>query len=158
MEQIVHGHKTRNESVENGTDNKIETLRAPAKDLKHLLLFSAYSIDSLKAQFDTFCEFAERSKHGLCDLGYTLAHRREKKSYRAYAIATQFSPIQLSSMEFVKSPTPRIVFVFTGQGAQWTRMGASLIDTNSTFRETIRQLDKFLLTLPDPPKWNIEGE
>jgi acyl transferase domain-containing protein len=35
-------------------------------------------------------------------------------------------------------------------------MGAVLLDTNDTFRNSIRKLDRFLSTLPTPPPWTIE--
>ncbi|KAF5014651.1 hypothetical protein F66182_14290, partial [Fusarium sp. NRRL 66182] len=37
-------------------------------------------------------------------------------------------------------------------------MGAELIDSNSIFRNTIKRLDKFLASLPNPPLWTIEDE
>ncbi|KAK2818442.1 putative PKS/NRPS-like protein biosynthetic cluster [Arthroderma sp. PD_2] len=54
---------------------------------------------------------------------------------------------------------PNILGVFTGQGAQWPRMGAHLIETSVWAQERISQLDSVLQSLPkeDRPKWSIKA-
>ncbi|CAK7213230.1 Type I Iterative PKS [Sporothrix bragantina] len=53
---------------------------------------------------------------------------------------------------------PRILGVFTGQGAQWPGMSKGLFLTNPIYRESIRYLDSVLKTCPDPPQWILEEE
>lgn len=51
--------------------------------------------------------------------------------------------------------------VFTGQGAQWARMGYELLrsKTNTVFSNTIAFLDKVLQELgPLAPSWSIDEE
>ncbi|KAJ8116655.1 hypothetical protein ONZ43_g4395 [Nemania bipapillata] len=52
--------------------------------------------------------------------------------------------------------TPSIGFVFTGQGAQWARMGAELMTYYPSFLRTIRMLDMALGELQDGPEWTLE--
>lgn len=47
-------------------------------------------------------------------------------------------------------------FVFTGQGAQWARMGAELMAYYPSFLKSIRQLDAVLEDLDDCPDWTLE--
>ena len=123
-----------------------------------LLLFSAYSAGSLEAQIDAFRDYVKGSNVTLRDLAYTLANRREQKPHRAYAVTGDISSLQASATQAVQKSPPRVAWIFTGQGAQWPEMGAELIDTNATFRATIRKLDKFLMSLPTSPPWTIEGK
>ncbi|PIA96147.1 Nonribosomal peptide synthetase 14 [Cercospora beticola] len=50
------------------------------------------------------------------------------------------------------------LFVFTGQGAQWARMGQSLMDKQPRFLQSLRDMDLILQSLDHSPKWTIEGE
>ncbi|KAI2627176.1 putative polyketide synthase [Xylaria nigripes] len=123
-----------------------------------LLLFSAYSTASLDAQIDTYREHMKTHDIDITDVAYTLAHKREHKPHRSYAVTNDFSSVQSSITQAAPDSPPRIGWVFTGQGAQWPEMGARLIDSNATFRATINKLDDFLLTLPTPLSWSIESE
>lgn len=59
-----------------------------------------------------------------------------------------------------KSLPPRILGVFTGQGAQWATMGSELYEASSVFRKTIGRLQQSLDTLPDSdrPDWTLMDE
>ncbi|KAL1851093.1 Type I Iterative PKS [Diaporthe australafricana] len=52
---------------------------------------------------------------------------------------------------------PRILGIFTGQGAQYAAMSKGLLRTNATYRATIQKLDLVLKTeCLDPPEWSLE--
>lgn len=53
---------------------------------------------------------------------------------------------------------PKILGVFTGQGAQWATMSSGLLLTNKVYRDTIRELDNVLRQCPNPPSWTLEQE
>nr|APX43994.1 polyketide synthase [Pestalotiopsis microspora] len=53
---------------------------------------------------------------------------------------------------------PRILGIFTGQGAQWSSMSRTLLQTNARYRETIQELDRVLQQCPDPPSWTLEHQ
>lgn len=55
------------------------------------------------------------------------------------------------------SANPRILGVFTGQGAQYPAMSKGLLQTSTVYRETIRKLDHILQNeCPHPPKWTLK--
>ena len=58
------------------------------------------------------------------------------------------------------SSAPRLLGVFTGQGAQWPKMGCELITASTCARGIIAMLDRSLAELPkyDRPSWSIEDE
>ncbi|KAK3376434.1 hypothetical protein B0T24DRAFT_700000, partial [Lasiosphaeria ovina] len=53
---------------------------------------------------------------------------------------------------------PRILGIFTGQGAQWATMSRGLLRTNQAFSMTIRSMDNVLQNCPHPPSWSLEQE
>ncbi|KAJ5106839.1 hypothetical protein N7456_003514 [Penicillium angulare] len=124
---------------------------------QHLMLLSACSEGSLKETIDNHRKYIQKNTSSLCDIAYTLSNHRLHHAYRAYAVANEASDWQVSAIETVKS-NPTVAWVFTGQGAQWPEMGAQLIDTNPVFQASIRNLDQFLLGLPNAPSWTIEDE
>ncbi|GLA97323.1 type I Iterative Polyketide synthase (PKS) [Aspergillus tubingensis] len=129
----------------------------PGDENAHLLLFSAHSAVSLQTSIAAHQAYIEQGHAPLQDVAYTLANRRSHHTYRAYAVTDDQKSWNVSTAEAVSLP-PRVVWVFTGQGAQWPQMGAELLEVNATFRDTIQKLDRFLRTLPSPPPWTIEAE
>ncbi|KAL2021874.1 hypothetical protein VTK56DRAFT_6469 [Thermocarpiscus australiensis] len=53
---------------------------------------------------------------------------------------------------------PKILGIFTGQGAQWATMSRGLLLTSEVYAATIRSLDRILQRCPDPPTWALEQE
>jgi acyl transferase domain-containing protein len=90
-------------------------------------------------------------------LAYTLAVRREALDYRSFAIMDSASSRLVHVPAEQAKPKPKIVFIFTGQGAQWPQMGNRLLHTNSVFRNTVRQLDQHLKSSLPSLGWTIEG-
>jgi len=125
----------------------------------NILFFSAYNADSLKAQIDVYREYTAHRQPQLRDLAYTLANRRQHKPHRAFVVTEDVSVFEdISDTRAIGESPPRVAWIFTGQGAQWPEMGAELLNTNATFRATIRKLDKYLQTFPQPTSLCIEGE
>ncbi|KAI1452678.1 beta-ketoacyl synthase domain-containing protein [Annulohypoxylon moriforme] len=53
---------------------------------------------------------------------------------------------------------PKILGIFTGQGAQWATMSSSLFHSNEIYRNTIRNLDQVLRYSSQPPEWTLEEQ
>ncbi|KAK0618512.1 hypothetical protein B0T17DRAFT_592263 [Bombardia bombarda] len=106
------------------------------------------------------------------DLAWTLQSRRTELPYRAgFSAATKEGLVEKLDLYLsqIDNTTPgpgkatpistefplRILAVFTGQGAQWPRMGASLFEHSPLVRRSIQQLDESLSCLPsdDAPTW-----
>lgn len=75
--------------------------------------------------------------------------------HRAFAIANQNGTVSHIEKSCAKSPS--VVFIFTGQGAQWPGMGKELMSVSDRFRDSVRDLDGALRRLKNPPNWTIEG-
>lgn len=54
--------------------------------------------------------------------------------------------------------SPKLLGIFTGQGAQYAAMSRGLFQLNSVYRSTIEALDHVLKTCPDPPTWSLLDE
>lgn len=122
-----------------------------------LLVFSAHQGVSLKQTAAAVFNYAKQHHGQLQNIAYTLGCRRDNLAQRAFAVYDGVNSPELSPIVKCKEP-PRVNFVFTGQGAQWTRMGADLLSQYSIFRDTIHAMDAALMKLPHPPKWTIEEE
>jgi len=53
---------------------------------------------------------------------------------------------------------PKILGIFTGQGAQWVTMSRGLLRSSKVYGDAIRALDAVLRSCPDPPTWSLEQE
>lgn len=125
-----------------------------------LLTFSAHDKPTLKRNIAAHRQVA--AKYNLLDLSYTLANRRSRLQSKAFVVASHVSldnAFQNNMEAFVfaeKKKPPTVGFVFTGQGAQWARMGSELMTYYPSFLRTIRRLDMALEDLPDGPDWTLE--
>lgn len=126
-------------------------LQQQQKQPHHLLLYSANSTQSLGRSISSLQEYAAKNPNHLAELAYTLATRREKMQYRSFQVVNSTSsealqieiPLPTSKTTTTTAPAP-IVMVFTGQGAQWPRMGSELLHSNAAFRRSIVALDSAL--------------
>lgn len=140
---------------------KLGPRRAAHRKRPFLLLFSAHDKATLQRNIEAHGRVAH--KYDLLDLSYTLATRRSILSHKAFTVvssstlADAFSnPASSFTFTGPKRKATALGFVFTGQGAQWPRMGAELIKYSSSFLESIRALDRTLEDLGDGPDWSIE--
>jgi acyl transferase domain-containing protein/phospholipid N-methyltransferase len=124
-----------------------------------LLLFSASSAASLQRMTIDFQDWVSNNPDNLENLAYTLANRRELLPYRAFMVASRDRPGVASQGKGAANPSPNLVMVFTGQGAQWPRMGRELLlRSDLCFQSSIRSLDNYLQDAADAPTWTLEEE
>ncbi|KAI0508529.1 putative polyketide synthase [Xylaria bambusicola] len=101
-------------------------------------------------------------EYHLPDLAYTLNCRRSRFAERGYTIAfpgREPESFELDSFRFgsVASDPSKVGFVFTGQGAQWARMGYEAMQFFPQFAETIESLDRVLLRASPRPTWSLKA-
>lgn len=124
-----------------------------------LLPFSAHCPESLAENMNGVAQL-EMLPWELPNLAYTLTTRRSRLNYRSYMIGSptssgvRMSPYPPSPSQ--STTTPKLAFVFTGQGAQWPGMGRELLERFSAYGCVIDDLDAHLQTLPQAPTWTIK--
>lgn len=163
-----------------GVMNRTDTasLLRPDSDQQDLgpFTFSATSEDGLMAVLSNMSHALDSNPDiNLRDLAWTLQYRREQFSVRAAiaavdreqlierltAISKDASTLsaQSSKATEVSDEYPvRILGIFTGQGAQWPRMGAELYKHSVVFESAINQMQEALDDLPDAPSWSLHSE
>lgn len=135
------------------------------------IVLSANSETALAATITSLSTAIKTQDIDLARLAWTLQTRRTLFSYRAFFSATTTEDLitSLDTATQDKSPfstitkaskmlTPRILGVFTGQGAQWASMGAGLYLHSASFRSTIQRLDSVLKEAPNGPSWSLADE
>ncbi|KAL8799576.1 MAG: hypothetical protein Q9182_005787 [Xanthomendoza sp. 2 TL-2023] len=127
-----------------------------------LFKISAADEVSLQSLTESYAAYIEHQAPNLRDLAHTLlAHRTSLQYSRFFVASTQDSLLtQLRSdhQSFPpkgKSTAGQLIYVFTGQGAQWARMGCCLLNHSPLFKDILRECDKTLQGLPEPPSWSI---
>ncbi|EEU43643.1 uncharacterized protein NECHADRAFT_70660 [Fusarium vanettenii 77-13-4] len=136
------------------------------------LVLSANSEKSLRKQIsqlhDTIQESGEEGAEAIL---YTLAQRRSQLPVRTYfsghtqqellkklsAASADDATISVASQE-TTNQTPRILGVFTGQGAQWPTMGREILKTSAFARDIIARLETSLASLQEPPRWTLSEQ
>ncbi|KAI1350261.1 hypothetical protein F5Y01DRAFT_326635 [Xylaria sp. FL0043] len=143
-------------------------------------VFSAASESSLISVLRAYSEYLKNhDQTNPSDLAWTLQSRKSQFPFRvAFSALTieqlrskideRLATISQSAgstlgIRTVSKPNnmnPRILGVFTGQGAQWATMGSGLIRASAFVRERLQELDESLSALPAPdrPKWRLQDE
>lgn len=125
----------------------------------NLLPFSAKTAQSLQASLEKYSQYLE--KHGeacLNDLAYTLGNKRVQFEHRTFAITGGLEGLEAETTTQISTEEKSLVFVFTGQGAQWAEMGKQLMDDFPSVRDGIIELDSILTKCHSPPTWKIYEE
>ncbi|ORY63304.1 uncharacterized protein BCR38DRAFT_475285 [Pseudomassariella vexata] len=149
----------------NGTTQHIANGRSSQKGpqkSQYLLPFSAHDEKTLRTNHGALASVSSHWK--LADIAHTLSVRRSLFQYRSFII-TDASKAENGISEKISTPfkvpataTPTIGFIFTGQGAQWPRMGAELMAEYPSCLATVRRLDNHLNDLDEgySRPWSIE--
>ncbi|KAI0413959.1 lovastatin nonaketide synthase [Xylaria grammica] len=135
------------------------------------LTFSASSDASLITMLSSYSDYlGSNPSISLHDLAYSLQTRLSTLTCRATVAASTVEDARsqidaivsggnddaLSTRQPTKS-SHNILGVFTGQGSQWPRMGAALLENSPYVARRLTELDQVLLELPltDRPAWTL---
>lgn len=124
------------------------------------LVFSANDEQSLRSYYKAMGRHLANLDVSirLRDLAFTLSERRSRHFYRGYVVARSCDLEGAFILGKARPDPPRIGFVFTGQGAQWSEMGKGFVATFPAAKSLLKCLDEVLHHLPDPPSWSLFGE
>ena len=139
-----------------GYDRSFERVEA-ISERPNLLVFSAKHPESLRRSVQNHASYLGSHTDTLNDMSYTLSTKRQPLSHRTFCIASEGDPFEPSRIN-KPGEAPNLIFTFTGQGAQWARMGKELFSQELLFSNSIKALDRVLSSLPEPPQWSLQGE
>lgn len=142
------------------------------KPLFSPLTFSASSETSLRSLLSSYSAYLRSNTFvDFHDFAYSLQMRTSTLSHRVAVTAatkedacSQIDSIAngdrdstIGTRQLVKA-SPRILGVFTGQGSQWARMGAKLLEASPYVAQRLSELDKILAEEPASqcPSWTFE--
>lgn len=148
-----------------------------AEDDKMLLItpfvFSASSKQNLLEKLASCQEYLERNPGtNPIDLAWTLHRHQPQLQFRIALPATSISALCSNLARIAVNPMldlrpaaarnggGRMLGVFSGQGAQWARMGAEIIEKSAFAADILVSLDYALSQLPeeDRPHWKLRDE
>ena len=134
----------------------VERTTADAERPLHLLTLSAKSESALKELSRRFANHLDSQR--LADICFTANTGRSHFSHRLAVAADSVPQAREKLVAFAEGreslgvmnghmiqPTPpEVVFMFTGQGAQYVGMGRQLYETQPVFRQTLDKCDELL--------------
>lgn len=140
-------------------------------DRPFVLPISGKDETTIKAYANRYRTWLEDESLDLAEVTYSAGERKEQHDQRAVVFGKDAKELRDRLRAFAKNtsgadvegvvegatvdePAP-IVFVFTGQGAQWWAMGQELLETEPVFRKTIEKIDKQIRKLGD---WSLLEE
>lgn len=96
----------------------------------------------------------------LHHLAYTLSEKRNALPWKSFVIAESVDQLQQDLFTNLPKPirsstSPTVSFIFTGQGAQWARMGYDLT-TYSLYRRSLEKSEEYLRSLGC--RWSLLGQ
>ena len=125
-----------------------------------LYVLSAEHRDSLRTLAERHADFLRSTDLPLRDVAYSAFTRRSRYRQMMAVVgesseeivdrlsrfaAGQVDPETLAVNSTLKE-SPRLAFVFSGQGGQWVGMGRQLIEREAVFRDSMHQIDALFQT------------
>ena len=156
-------------------DKTTEGTAAESVSLFAPFVFSATSNQSLRASLSAYVDFLDAYPDtNMGDLAFTL---RKRRSIFPHSVSFSAATVKELQSEIVTrlenededlgvkrigrmGKSPKILAIFTGQGAQYGRMGADLIEKSPFAQRIIQTLEAALAELPseDRPSWSLQAE
>ncbi len=166
---------TNSHAILESYDKPVNVLVADFTTLFTPFVFSAVSNQSLRASLSAYAVHLDAHPEiGVRDLAYTLRERRSIFPYRVSFPATALDELKSKIVTRLEDKDSslgvrtlgrsgalsKILAVFTGQGAQYARMGADLIEQSPFAQRIVQALEADLAELPseDRPSWSLQAE
>ncbi len=161
------------------TDCRLQILDLGLEDIKpslkvlerflHLLTVSAKSDEALKDLAVSYRDLVTNSEADLGNICFSANTMRSHFTHRLAVVAESKEQLRqqleafaagketpgLISGQVTSKKSPKIAFLFTGQGSQYAEMGRQLYETQPVFRQTLEQCDKILRSYLEIPLLEI---
>ncbi len=134
----------------------------------HLLCLTAKNETSLRALAQRYADhLATHTELALADLCYSALTSRSQFEQRVALIGENVEAMHAQLAAFAKGEStahvvhskaqesPKIAFLFTGQGAQYVDMGRELYETQPIFREALNKCDELLRPYLEVPLLSV---
>ncbi|KAF7179631.1 hypothetical protein CNMCM7691_008680 [Aspergillus felis] len=152
---IIPSLRDEDSMLVNGTSGDCQS--KPEAD-HELLVWSAADEGAIKRTQDAWTAYLSgmtvpdsKRNEFLHNLAHTLAARRSHLTWRTFAVADHTEGLQNLANNFqpaVKSKdSPKLAYIFTGQGAQWYAMGRELIERYEVFSQSLAEAGNYLKEL-----------
>lgn len=161
---VEYQSETWTTSAETSVVNYDELLYTGSKTRVRLLVWSAADEIATREMTKEFYKYieAKQPSHSLHDdLAYTLSYRRSHLPWRSFAILEPSQVLHdtlqraIPPVKVQKGRASEILFIFTGQGSQYSKMGLQLLEY-TVFYNAIRSFMDVLGQLGC--QWNILGK
>jgi phthiocerol/phenolphthiocerol synthesis type-I polyketide synthase C len=120
------------------------------------LVVSARDTHALQEALAQLVELLGDDSIALYDLAYNLLERRERHS-QALVLWAKTKEEALALIEakldqgiaplYLDKPSSDVAFVYSGNGCQWETMGKTLLETSSSFRQAVTEVDRYFTPL-----------
>ncbi|KAI0877844.1 polyketide synthase [Hypoxylon argillaceum] len=150
--------------LEDAPSTPDDFLSAPDSRTNHLVAISAKNGLALQGNLKALKEFLERNSNvSLGQLSYTTTQRRIHHPHRVMLCGSSVNDLRSQIDTAIRDQVgmtrakmaPKIIFTFTGQGAQFPGMGRELLENFPQFHREIRRLDHIGQKLGFPSIMNI---
>ena len=128
--------------------------RQPVPDGMRIVMVSAKSERALRNAAGRLARVVREADHAkLYDIGFTSCLRRTRHAHRLAVIGSSGAEIADRLDGFTtgslspgvaagsETRTGKVAFVFSGNGSQWAGMAVDLLDSDSTFRAAVTEVD-----------------
>lgn len=136
---------------------KVARSAGDTPDATYVLPLSAKSTAALDALVGSYLTYLSTAKDDVRDIVYTAACRRTHLEHRLAVLGRNKDEFVTALEQHLEGKPsgrilqgkttgrePHVVFVFSGQGAQWIGMGRELLQQSARFRQKVEECEKLI--------------